>query len=100
MLGPLKLERAYFHCAACGHGFCPRDRQLGLQDTWLSPAVTRMVAAVGPVTSFQELLGELAGVEVDAKHVERAAEALGREIVQDEKQDMNPTAELPPAPTL
>jgi hypothetical protein len=103
VLGPLKLERAYFHCAACGHGFCPRDRQLGLQDTSLSPAVTRMVAAVGAVTSFEEgsqLLRELAGVEVDAKHVERAAEALGREIAQDEKQDVKPAAELSPAPTL
>jgi hypothetical protein len=102
-LGPLKLERAYFHCAACGHGFCPRDRQLGLQNTCLSPAVTRMVAAVGAVTSFEEgsqLLRELAGLEVDAKHVERAAEALGHEIAQDEKQDVNSPAELPPAPTL
>jgi len=103
VLGPLKLERAYFHCAACGHGFCPRDRQLGLQNTSLSPAVTRMVAAVGAITSFEEgsqLLRELAGVEVDAKHVERAAEALGNEIAQDEKQDVKAAAELPPAPTL
>lgn len=103
VLGPLKLERAYFHCAACGHGFCPRDRQLGLHDTSLSPAVTRMIAAVGAMVSFEEgsqLLRELAGVEVDAKHVERAAEALGNEIAQDEKQDVKGAAELSPAPTL
>ena len=103
VLGPLKLERAYFHCVACGHGFCPRDRQLGLHDTSLSPAVTRMIAAVGAIASFEEgsqLLRELAGVEVDAKHVERAAEALGNEIAQDEKQDVKAAAELSPAPTL
>jgi hypothetical protein len=103
VLGPLQLERAYFHCSACGHGFCPRDRQLGLEGTSLSPAVTRMIAAVGAMVSFEEgsqLLGELAGVRVDAKHVERAAEALGQEIAQDEKQDGEACAELPLAPTL
>jgi len=33
MLGPRQLNRAYFHCAACGHGFRPRDRQWGRRDT-------------------------------------------------------------------
>jgi hypothetical protein len=47
VLEPLKLQRAYFHWAACGQGFCPRDRQLGLENTSPSPAVTRMMAAVG-----------------------------------------------------
>jgi hypothetical protein len=80
--GPLELERTYFYCAACRQGFCPRDRQLGLQETSLSPAVTRMVATVGAMVSFEEgsqLLEELAGVRIDAKQVERAAEALGDE---------------------
>lgn len=31
VFGPLTLARAYFHCAACGRGFCPRDRALGLE---------------------------------------------------------------------
>ncbi len=103
VLGPLRLERAYFHCAACGHGFCPRDAQLGLQHTFLSPAVTRMVAAVGAMVSFEEgsqLLDELAGVSVDAKQVERAAEALGAEIAADETQDMHPADNQPLPATL
>ena len=32
VLGSLTLERAYYHCVACGSGFCPRDRALGLED--------------------------------------------------------------------
>ena len=28
LLGPLTLERAYYHCAACRRGSCPRDRAL------------------------------------------------------------------------
>ena len=94
ILGLLQLDRAYYHCFSCGHGFCPRDRQLDLQDTSLSPAVTRMIGTVGAMVSFEEgsqLLQKLAGVAVDAKQVERAAEALGNEIAVDEKQDSQPT---------
>jgi hypothetical protein len=87
VLGPLKLERAYYHCASCQSGFYPRDRVWGLQGSALSPGVVRMVAAVGAAVSFQEgsqLLEELAGLEVDAKQVERTAESLGQEIDTDE----------------
>lgn len=99
VLGPLRLRRAYFHCAACGQGFCPRDGQLGLQDTSLPPAVTRMVAAVGALVSFQEgsqLLAELAGVKVDANHVQRAAEALSVEIAEQEEHEVAAETGLPP----
>jgi hypothetical protein len=47
------------------------------------------------------LLRELAGVQVATKHVERAAEALGREIAQDEQRVVEaPAVEEPLAPTL
>ena len=100
-LGPLTLTRAYDHCAACGRGHCPRDRALGLAATTLSPAVTRMVGHVGALVSFAEgqtLLRELAGVGVDAKTVERTAEALGRAIAADERTVVTP--EGPSAATL
>jgi len=99
-LGELQLERAYYHCGHCGGGFCPRDQQLGIQGG-LSPAVVRMIAAVGAMVSFQEgsqLLEELAGVAVDAKQVQRTAEALGADIAADEKRDLAPGSdEVPPA---
>ena len=104
VLGPLTLERAYYHCAACDAGFCPRDRALGLVDTSLSPGVLRMVGLVGAMVSFEEgheLLRELAGVDVATKHVERAAEDLGREIAEDEQHVVeSPVANEPLAPTL
>jgi hypothetical protein len=100
-LGTLTLERAYYHCAACDAGFCPRDRALGLQDSSLSPAVTRMVGRVGAMVSFVEgsmLMQELAAVPVDPKQVERTAEALGREIAEDERRRVEPAP--PAAPTM
>jgi len=103
VLGELKLERAYYYCAACQRGFCPRDRQLGMEGTPLSPAVTRMACTVGSLVSFQEgseLLRELAAVEVGAKQVERTAEALGAEIAKDERQQAKAWCEAPLPPTL
>jgi hypothetical protein len=97
VLGPLRLERAYYHCATCGHGYCPRDQHLGIENTSLSPALTRMTGTVGALVSFQEgseLLTELAGVAVDAKQVERTAEALGKEIAEDERVHTEPLDSL------
>jgi len=91
VLGSLTLSRAYYHCAVCKTGFCPRDCALGLQGESLTPGVLRMVGQVGAMVSFaegHELLTELAGVNVPTKHVERAAEALGREIAQDERHEV------------
>ena len=62
-LGAMTLERAYYHCASCQTGFCPRDRTLGIDETTLSPAATRMTA-----------------------------EALGREVAADERQAVDPEA--------
>ena len=101
VLGSLRLERAYYHCAACAAGVCPRDAALGLEGTSLSPAVTRMIGTVGAMVSFAEghdLLHELAGVDVPTTHVERAAEALGRAIAADEQRVVAP--DPPSAPTM
>lgn len=100
-LGDLTLSRAYYYCEPCAGGFCPRDRALGLQDTTLSPATTRMVGKSASMVSFvesSELMHELAGLAVDAKQVERTAEALGREIACDERAVVEPST--PSAPTM
>src|SRR5271167_4270496 len=88
VLGPLHLERAYYHCERCHTGFCPRDHALRLESFSLTPGVLRMTASTAALVSFEEsskLLHELAGVEVSVKQVERAAEALGAEIAADER---------------
>lgn len=104
VLGPLTLSRAYYHCAACETGFCPRDRALGLEDSSLSPGVLRMVGLVGAMVSFaegHELLDALGGVDVPTTQGERAAEALGREIANDERRVVEPPpVDDPAASTL
>ncbi|MGA2118083.1 MAG: ISKra4 family transposase, partial [Bryobacteraceae bacterium] len=101
VLGPLHLERAYYHCTNCQSGFCPRDRHLRLEMFSLTPGVLRMTGTTAALGSFEEssaLLHELAGVEVSVSQVERAAEALGAEIAADECSCVERMGEV--APTM
>ncbi len=80
VLGPVTLARAWYHCAACGHGFAPRDAELGVAGETMSPGLRAMndqAAAAGPFAKASRLLEGLAGVRLTAKRVERAAEASG-----------------------
>ena len=100
-LDAMTLERAWYHCDGCHSGFSPRDRALGMEDTFLSPAALRMIGIAAARTSFEgssALLRELAGLTVAPKTVERHAEALGREIAGDEYRVIEP--EPGDAPTL
>ena len=101
VLGPLRLERAYYHCAQCQGGFCPRDRTLRLELFSLTPGVLRRTASTAALVSFEESsawLHELAGVEVSVSQVQRAAEALGAEIAADERVAVERMGEV--APTM
>jgi len=80
VVGPVGLHRAWYHCAACGHGLAPRDGELGVAGTSTSPGLARMnarAAAAVPFAPARRLLAELAGVELTVKRVERSAEASG-----------------------
>lgn len=101
-LGELRLQRAYYHCAHCGHGCFPRDRALGMVDSYLSPGVQRMVGVVGAAVSFGEgagLLHELAGLSVSARQVERDAERLGAQAARFEREESQAPASAA-APTM
>jgi hypothetical protein len=80
VLGPVTLSRAWYHCAACGHGFAPRDVELGVAGESMSAGLRAMndtAAAAGPFAKAAGLLADLAGVALTVKRVERAAEASG-----------------------
>jgi hypothetical protein len=64
-LGPVALRRAWYHCADCGHGLAPRDDELGVAGTSMSPGLAAMndlAAAAGPFAGAARLLEKLAGV--------------------------------------
>ena len=80
VLGPVTLNRAWYHCTTCKHGLAPRDAELGVAGTSLSPGLTLMTgkaAAAGPFAGAASMLEDLAGVRLTVKRTERAAEASG-----------------------
>jgi hypothetical protein len=85
-LGPVRLDRSYALCRACGQGSFPADGLLGV-DGWLTPRALRMACRAGVADPFRKaeaLLGELAGWSVDADtlrrrcHEQAARAAAGR----------------------
>jgi hypothetical protein len=80
VLGPVTLRRAWYHCPRCRHGLAPRDAELGAAGSSMSPGLRAMsdkAAAAVPFARAAGLLADLAGVCLDVKRVERAAEASG-----------------------
>ena len=74
VLGPVALRRAWYHCADCGHGLAPRDDELGVAGTSMSPGLAAMndlAAVAGPFAGAARLLEKLAGVRLTARRVER-----------------------------
>lgn len=97
VLGPVKLSRPYYLCEHCSKGHCPVDAELGVADLESSPGVRRMEAVVGsemPFASGCEPMKVLAGLDVPAKAIERAAEAIGQQIARRDAQEIGRAKQL------
>jgi hypothetical protein len=80
VLGAVTVRRGWYHCDACGHGFAPRDHQLGIAGETMSPGLRKMTAraaAAVPFAAAARMVGELAGITLTAKRTGRRAEADG-----------------------
>ncbi len=84
LVGTFPLERAYYHCRACGRGTVPWDEALDLSRPMLTPGAREVVCLAGAVDSFGEsadvVLTKLAGLRVSESTVERTSEAVGLDI--------------------
>jgi hypothetical protein len=82
VLGPVSLRRAWYHCAECGHGFAPRDAELGVvAGATMSPGLAKMTsraAAAVPFAAAANLVGELAGITLTGKRAGRVRHIDGR----------------------
>jgi len=88
VVGTVRLTRPYYLCAHCATGQYPVDVELGIAGLESSPGVRRMEAVVGSEMPFAlgcEPMKVLAGLDVPAKAVERAAEAIGAQIAQQDE---------------
>jgi len=83
ILGPVRFKRSRFVCPSCGAVRFPGDEALGVQATGFSPGLRRLLTRAGSRESFAEAAADLAvysAIQVEAKDVERVAEATGRAI--------------------
>lgn len=96
-LGPIQIERPYYLCLNCHCGQYPVDRELDVQHTTSSPAVRRMMALIGhevPFNRGRQQLKLLADLTVTTKAVERTAEAIGRDILAKQQQEIGRAKQL------
>ena len=105
VLGLVTVTRAWYHCAACGHGLAPRDAELGVAGETMLPGLAAMndrAASAVPFAQAARLLDELAGVRLTAKRSERAAEASGAAVAAAGRERARLTAarKLVPLPPL
>jgi hypothetical protein len=81
VLGPVTVNRAWYHCATCGHGLAPRDAELGVAGETMTPGLAKMAARAAeavPFTRGAGLVGALAGITLTGRRLGRHAEAGGR----------------------
>jgi hypothetical protein len=96
-VGPTEVSRPYYLCPHCHMGQFPADAELDIQDTELSPSVRRMQAVVGQEVPFDHgrlQMQLLAGLEVNAKSVERTAEGVGEDIARQEQGEIGKALQL------
>jgi len=82
VLSAVDVQRAYYHCPDCQSGLVPKDQELDVVGSSLSP-VRRMMGRVGakePFAQGRADLEELAGVVVPTKQVERVSAQLGAQV--------------------
>ena len=84
LVGPVRYDRAYYLCRACGKGLFPFDEQAGLTTRNLTPGLERIATLAGTVAdSFEkgaDLLEEMAGTRLGESTVERTAEDAGQRV--------------------
>jgi hypothetical protein len=96
-VGEVELKRPWYLCAHCHNGQFPVDAQLDIENRDCSPGVRRMQALVGQQAPFdhgREQMKVLAGLEVTTKAVERTAEAIGADIAERERQQIQKAVQL------
>lgn len=83
LLGAVRLERPYFYCGACKHGFYPLDEALALSPQRKQPDLQKAGARLAvevPYETAAELMQELTGVSLTEPPLHQTVAALTQGI--------------------
>ena len=92
VLGSINLKRSYYYDRKSKEGFCPKDKDLDIENTTFSPGARRIMARVGAYQSFclgQEDITEMAGIDIDAKEIERYSSKIGEQVSEFDEKKMS-----------
>jgi hypothetical protein len=80
-LGPVSLERAWWHCSTCHAGFAPLEARYGIGPAGTSPGFDKVLALAGtehPYRASASLITELTGIVLaSASEVARTTRRVG-----------------------
>jgi hypothetical protein len=83
-MGPIRIERAYYHCKPCRHGTCPGEASLGLTADDLTPGALEIVSMAGILGGFAQaaevVLPRMSGLRLCESTVQRMTEAVGTDV--------------------
>lgn len=83
LLGSISIKRDYYYNHSEGKSIIPFDEMLRIRESSYSPGVQRAVAHSGSFLAFaiaEQQIKELAGIQIDAKTIERITKELGNEV--------------------
>jgi hypothetical protein len=84
LLGPVRFERAYYHCPHCHQGTCPSEAVLGLTAADTTLGALEVVSMAGVLGSFadaaEDVLRRLSGLRLSESTVARLTEAVGQDV--------------------
>jgi hypothetical protein len=84
ILGPLTIERGYYHCRSCHHGNCPGDVAFGLDQSDLTSGAAELATLAGTLDNFaraaEVILPKMSGIALAESTVERTTETVGAEL--------------------
>ncbi len=90
ILGPIRIERPYYRCPACGHGHHPLDLQLQICAGSRSAGLDELLALLGATqASFAQaaaVLDRLTLIQLSPNTVRDATEALGATLIDQQQQ--------------
>ena len=82
--GRVRVRRAYYHCAGCGHGHCPADARLRLGPSNTTPTAQARLAvlsALEPYVQVADLVAQLGlPLALDLKSTERVTQGVGAKV--------------------
>ena len=102
VVGAVRVEMARRTCRECGRSSRPRGRELDIRGS-MTLAARRLASVAGSEACCEradELVRELAGLNLGAKRIERTTRAVGADLEARRKAALEPAAAGSPAPAL